>query len=134
MLNKKKFCQEWLEKAHEDELSSQSLLKHKDAAPSTVCFLAQQMAEKCLKGFLIFHTNEFPKSHDLLDLETILLKFAPDIKKVHQDLNLLNQYYVEARYPGDYPEGFSWHDAQEAFDAAVRIKEFVLSKITSEHE
>ncbi len=42
--------------------------------------------------------------------------------------------YIEARYPGDFPEGFSWRDAQEAFDAAMRVKDFVLSKITSEHE
>lgn len=30
----------------------------------------------------------------------------------------------------DFPEGFSWKDAREAFEAAMRIKEFVSERIT----
>lgn len=40
---------EWWQKAAEDELSIQAILKE-NGAPSTACFLAQQMAEKYLKG------------------------------------------------------------------------------------
>jgi HEPN domain-containing protein len=133
MQNKEKLYNEWIAKANEDELSAQSLLKHKDAVPGTVCYLSQQIAEKLLKALLLFYGKDFPKIHDLLALETSLLQIVADIKTIHHDLNMLNAYYIEARYPGDYPE-FSWQDAQEAFDAALRIKDFVFSKITSEHE
>lgn len=33
-----------------------------------------------------------------------------------------------ARHPGDYPE-FSMKDAKEAYEAALRVKDFVLEKI-----
>ncbi|MEI7621878.1 MAG: HEPN domain-containing protein [Candidatus Moraniibacteriota bacterium] len=44
------------------------------------------------------------------------------------EANLLNQFYIETRYVGDYPD-FSWNDAKQAYEAAKKIKEFVLSEI-----
>ena len=116
----------WFSKADEDELSVRAVLK--EGAPSTACFLSQQIAEKYLKGLLIFCGKDFPKVHDLLALETLLLDAVTDIQKLHSDLGLLNRYYIETRYPGDYP-GFSTDECQKAFEAALRIKEFVLTRI-----
>jgi HEPN domain-containing protein len=118
---------EWFKKAEEDELSIAAILKE-GGANSTACFLSQQMAEKLLKGFLAYHKISFRKSHDLLELETLLLEKEPEIKNLHEDLKILNRYYIETRYPGDYPE-FSFHDAEEAFVAAKSVKKFVLNKI-----
>lgn len=127
--NQEKNYQEWFRKADDDELNISSILRHRDGTPAVVCFLSQQMAEKYLKGLLIFYNQIFPKIHDLLELETLLLKTLADIKeRLHQDLKLLNRYYIETRYPGDYLE-FSWHDAEGASEAAKRIKEFVLERI-----
>ncbi len=98
-------------------------------APSTACFLSQQIAEKCLKGLLVFYKKRFPKIHDLLKLkDLLLLEKAPGIEELHDDLKLLNRYYIETRYPGDYQE-FSWREAKQSFEAAERIKKFVLEKI-----
>lgn len=116
----------WLKKAAEDELSARAVLK--EGAPSTGCFLSQQMAEKFLKGLLVFYGKEFLKVHDLLELETLLLDVDPGVRGLHDDLKLLNRYYVETRYPGDYPE-FSLTECKDAYEAALRIKEFVLKKI-----
>lgn len=119
----------WFEKAHDDELSVASILRHRDGAPNSVCFLSQQMAEKCLKGLLIFYKKLPPKVHDLVRLEALVAEYAPEIKNLEEELKLLTDFYIEARYPGDYPE-FHWGDAEEAFQAATDIKNFVLSKIT----
>ncbi|MDA2922864.1 HEPN domain-containing protein [Patescibacteria group bacterium AH-259-L07] len=86
------------------------------------------MAEKCLKSLLVFHKKKFPKIHDLLELETLLIDLEPDIKEVHQDIILLNRYYIETRYPGDYPE-FTFKECKQALESAVRIKEFVFKKM-----
>ena len=118
----------WWEKAGEDELSTRAVLK--EGAPSTGCFLSQQMAEKLLKGLLVFHGKEFLKVHDLLELETLLLEVEPSIQELHDDLKLLNRYYSETRYPGDYPE-FDVVECRGAFEAALRIKEFVFSRTES---
>ena len=125
-----KAYEEWIMKAVDDELNAQSILTHRDGTPSGVCFLSQQIAEKYLKALLIFHQKPFLKVHDLLDLETRLLDKEPEIKTLHGNLVILNRYYIETRYPGDYPE-FSWQDADEAFKAATNIANFVKQRIRS---
>lgn len=118
---------EWLKKAQEDELSIQAILKE-GGAPSTACFLAQQMAEKYLKGLLVFYKKSFAKVHDLLRLETLLLESMPNTNTIHNNLKLLNRFYIETRYPGDYPE-FNFEEARDAYEAAKRVKEFVSHNI-----
>ncbi|MBI5786978.1 MAG: HEPN domain-containing protein, partial [Candidatus Niyogibacteria bacterium] len=76
----------WLGKAGEDELSTHAVLKG-GGAFSTACFLSQQMAEKYLKGLLVFHNRSFPKVHDLLELETLLLDIEPGVKDYESDLD-----------------------------------------------
>ncbi|MBI4235535.1 HEPN domain-containing protein [Candidatus Peregrinibacteria bacterium] len=120
--------QEWFRKADQDEISMKALVAKKQGHPNTVCFLGQQMSEKYLKGLLVFHGEDLLKIHDLLKLETLLLKLAPDIEKLHKYLVFLNGFYTGTRYPGDCPD-FDWKVAQDAFDKAEKIKLFVLSKI-----
>ena len=120
-------CGEWLKKALEDELSIKAILTE-EGAPSTACFLSQQMAEKCLKALLIYLGIPYPKVHDLLELETLIQAVEPKIKQLHEDLVLLNRFYIETRYPGDYPT-FTWDESREAFDAACRAKDFVSSNL-----
>lgn len=126
--DKEKNYQEWFKKANEDELSIGAILQDERGAPSTACFLSQQMAEKYLKGLLVFHDKKFPKIHDLLKLEDLLLHHEPDMKNCEEDLDILSTYYFETRYAGDYPE-FTFQEARKAYEAAKRIKNFVLDKI-----
>ena len=86
------------------------------------------MAEKLLKALLIFLQEKFSKTHDLLELQTMLLDIAPDINDYEKDLDILNVYYIETRYPGDYPD-FTLKEAKEAKEAADKIKGFVFNKI-----
>lgn len=116
----------WFQKADEDLTSADILLKE-NGVPGTICFLSQQAAEKYLKGFLVFHEKNFTKVHDLLELETLLLDIVPDIRELHENLVILNGYYIGARYPGDYPE-FSVKEADDAFKKASQVKNFVLRK------
>ncbi len=118
---------EWFNKAGEDELSITAIL-HEGGAPSTACFLSQQMAEKYLKALLVFRNKTFPKVHDLLNLATRLMETDADIVRMQENLVLLNRYYIETRYPGDYP-AFSLEEAKQAFEAALRVKEFVWKRI-----
>lgn len=126
LTGQEKDCQEWFKKAEEDLISNQAVLK--EGSPSTACFLSQQIAEKYLKGLLIFHNIEFPKVHDLLELEGLLLSVEPKIENYKKDLDLLSTYYFETRYPGEYPE-FTLQESIAAFEAANKIKEFVLERV-----
>lgn len=125
--NKRIILARWFKKGDEDELNALSILKHRDGTPGAVCFLSQQIAEKYLKGLLVFLKNDLVKIHDLVKLEEIISEALPDMREMHQETSLLNRFYIETRYPGDFPE-FSWKDAEEAYAAAKKIKKFVLEK------
>lgn len=117
----------WFKKADEDELSIKVILKG-EGSPSTAAFLSQQMAEKYLKGLLVFYQTPYTKIHDLIGLETSLLESNEEISKLKEQLQKLNRYYIESRYPGDYPE-ISPDEAKEAYQAAEEVKLFVLDVV-----
>lgn len=120
--------QEWAKKADDDQLNIESILKHRDGTPNCIGFLAQQMAEKYMKGLLVFHEQKYPKIHFLNRIATLLEPFSPQIFDFAEDYNKLSQLYIIDRYPGDMLE-LSWEEAEDAYAAAQRIKEFVLSEI-----
>lgn len=126
--NKKIIIGRWFVKAQDDELSANSILTHRDGAPSVVCFLSQQIAEKSLKALVIFFDLELEKVHDLIKLSSLIKNNVSGLTEIEEDSKLLNRYYIETRYVGDYPE-FSWEDAEKAFEAATKIKNFVLEQI-----
>ena len=117
----------WFKKADEDELSIKAILKG-EGSPSTAAFLSQQMAEKYLKGLLVFYQKSYIKVHDLISLETLLLDGNKEINQLHDQLQKLNRYYIEKRYPGDYTE-ISLQEAEEAYQAAKEVKSFVLDVV-----
>lgn len=122
---------EWINKADEDELSAGVIIKE-GGAPSTACFLSQQMTEKYLKGLLVSYNKEFQKVHDLLQLETLILEIIPEIQTLHKELELLNRYYIETRYPGDYSQ-FSLDECRKAYTAAKKVKAFVLNNLKNKY-
>ncbi len=119
---------EWLKKAQDDELFAISILKHRDAPANGVCFVSQQMAEKCLKAFLVYTKKKYPKVHALEYLLTLCMESDPLFKELKEEAIFLDSLYMETRYPSDYPE-FSWKDAEDAFAAANKIKDFVMKKL-----
>lgn len=126
--NKELIADEWFEKACDDLRAAEVILNNREGPASTVCFLSQQTAEKYLKGYLVYHTKEFPKIHYLGKLIALCQKLDSDFEKIKEDAVLLSDYYMTTRYPGDYPT-LGYIAAKEAFGAAVRIKDFVFDKI-----
>jgi|SRR3989338_2041837 len=120
------FYPDWLKKAEEDELVIVRILEMGPFSP--ICFHSQQMAEKLLKALLIYSHSEPPKMHDLVELGALIEPAYADIKDLKHELKRLSQFYIQTRYPADYPE-FTKKEAAESFDMATRIKEFVMSKI-----
>ena len=114
-------------KAEDDELFANSILTHRDAPPSGVCFHCQQMAEKLFKAFLTSCGKQCPKIHAIDALWEMCREIDPSLEEVKEDAVYLTGFYVATRYPGDYPE-FSWEDAEHAFKSASNIKDAILKK------
>lgn len=90
----------------------------------SICFHAQQTAEKSLKAYLFALEKPIPRIHDIsrLFLETKLE--IP--KNLHQsDLEFLSSIYIETRYPHDIgllPDGEpNATDVNRAIKAAETI-------------
>ena len=126
--NLEELANEWFLKAQDDELSTKDILNDKEGAPSTVCFLSQQMAEKFLKGYLVYKEKELSKIHDLDRLIKLCEEIDTSFVEIKDYAKGLSDFYISTRYPGDYPQ-FTWPQAETAFASATRIKRFVLERI-----
>ena len=93
-------------------------------------FHAQQCVEKYLKAWLAFHAIDFPKSHDLTELATLL----PDNRVVPlstDDYVSLTDYAIVTRYPGDW-EIIHRTDAERAVTLAQQVRRAIRAMFPRE--
>ncbi len=115
---------QWVDKAEEDIRNAEHTLTLEEDCPyGTVCFHAQQCAEKYLKALLTLHAVPFPKIHDLLELLPLVPKTV-HLEFQSSDLGVVNRYVIEGRYPGDW-EPITRQDAEEAVEVARKVREAV---------
>ena len=117
----------WLRYAREDLTTAEAVVKRGLGVPRQACWLAEQAVEKALKGVLVFLQIDFPKSHDLDLLRSLI---PPDwrIGNNPADFAELSQWSVEARYPGDWPEATP-ADAQRAVALAQDVAQIVAGDL-----
>jgi len=72
----------------------------KKPAYNAACFHAQQCAEKYLKARLVEAGIVFTKTHDLINLLSLALQVESTWASLQPELDALNKYAVEYRYPG----------------------------------
>lgn len=115
---------EWL-KAARDDLDVIRELIDKPHLTHMVAFHVEQAIEKSLKALLEEDEIETPKIHSLTRLMNLLKR---EIKITNHDLlKILDQLYLDARYPGELgllPYGKpTLEDANEFYRFAVEIFE-----------
>jgi HEPN domain-containing protein len=116
----------WFRKAENDVINAENTVKMEAPPTDTICFHAQQCAEKYLKGFLTFHEIDFPKTHSIEDLVELCKQIVPEIESELEDVEILSSYGVEVRYPDEIYYDIPKEDAQEAIDLAKKVKSVVL--------
>jgi HEPN domain-containing protein len=115
---------DWANYAEQDWEAAKLLLKRTKPLTISVCFHAQQSAEKYLKALLIAKEVDFPKTHDLSSLNMlcnqagVLTGFSP------AKLAILADHAVASRYPGNEP---TFEDAKESIEIAKTIRKFARS-------
>jgi HEPN domain-containing protein len=119
---------QWVEKAEHDLRNAEHTLTMEEDCPfDTVCFHAQQCAEKYLKALLLSQSLDFPKTHDLRVLvQLILSKFSLNLDMA--ELVKLNRYSIESRYPGDW-DPIARLDAEEAVAIAQRVRQIIRNSL-----
>ncbi|SHG34295.1 HEPN domain-containing protein [Desulfacinum infernum DSM 9756] len=92
----------WLEQAQTDLRWARHLWK--EGAYYLVCFLAQQAAEKALKGFLYAQGEELVIGHSVRQLCGRAGEYDPYFQRNMDDWGLLDSYYIPTRYPNGLPD------------------------------
>jgi HEPN domain-containing protein len=122
---------QWVEKGEHDLVTAEHTLKLKKNCPfDTVCFHAQQCAEKYLKALLVLRSIDFPKNHNL----RILMQLIPAEVALGLDSKAvigLTRYAVDARYPGDW-ESITRAEAKQAVSIARQVREAVRARLPKE--
>ena len=118
---------EWVSKAEGDFTTSRRELRAR-IAPNydAACFHAQQAAEKYLKAFLQENNQAIPRTHILADLLALCLKIDQTFHVIQPDLNILEGYSVQIRYPG---QSANQLDAKEAFLAIKAVRAFMRNEL-----
>jgi len=113
-----------LEKAAHDLVAADATIATGKAL-DTVCFHAQQAAEKSLKALLALKDIEYPWRHDIGELLALAAPHFPELAPLEERLLLLAPYAVEIRYglvmtPGLDETRSALETARQVYEVAER--------------
>lgn len=111
----------WVASAEEDLAAARTLLRQRKPILFGACFHAQQCAEKYIKALLIFKDVDFPKTHDLITLNTLCNRAKIFTGLDPQQLAELSRHAVQTRYPGNQP---TREEAKEALKITMSVRRF----------
>ena len=118
---------EWVDKAEGDLMTAMREDRvRKSPNYDAVCFHAQQAAEKYLKAFLQERGDLIPHIHSLAELLATISKSDASFLFIQADLNVMEGYAVQFRYPG---LSAIKEEAKAALSAAERVSSFVRTKL-----
>ena len=118
---------QWVIKADNDITIAGKDLKTDNPVTDAICFHAQQAAEKYLKAYLVFKDIEPEKTHKIEKLVLACMTFDEAFLSL-KNTDILTEYAVEFRYPDDFYIP-SIEETKEAYNLALKVKDFVLERI-----
>jgi HEPN domain-containing protein len=122
----RQYLEQWLEKAEHDLLAAKLIIDHQPIILDIACFHCQQAAEKYLKTFLVYHQQDFPKTHNL----DLLLKSCTGISHHFNtiDVKNLEDFAVRGRYPHDFLLP-TLEETEDFYQIVLTLKALVLKEI-----
>ena len=118
----------WLEQAQEDLRWAQDLAER--GGYHIACFLAQQVGEKAIKGFIYAQGEEIVAGHSVERLFHTAARWEPSFRELVKRWAILDSFYVSTRYPNSIPDSiparvYTQDAAREAAELALEIVGFV---------
>jgi len=116
---------EWLKLSRLDLLGAEFNLNGPDDLLRFSGFLAQQSAEKAIKGFLVAHKARITKTHNIADLLEKIREFDPHLARSLSEAEDLTDFAVKYRYP----EAVAKELTREDVEGAVALAKLVCAKV-----
>jgi HEPN domain-containing protein len=118
----------WLEQAREDLHWAGDLAER--GGYHIACFLAQQVGEKALKGFIYAQGEEIVIGHSVERLCHYAARWEPRFRELVKRWAILDGFYVATRYPNSIPGSiparvYTRDAASEAVSLASEIVDLV---------
>jgi HEPN domain-containing protein len=120
-------AKEWIAKAEGDYATAlRERRARKNPNYDAACYHAQQCIEKYFKGILQSRDIGFVRTHDLSLLLDACLGEFPLWESFCPDLEMLTQYAIAFRYPG---ETATRTEARQAVDAATKLRKILRTAL-----
>jgi HEPN domain-containing protein len=125
----------WLRQAQQDMDDAQ--YAYDGNRFNLACFVAQQAAEKAIKGFLYAKGRTLVLGHSVARLCQEASAFHAEFEDLRKRAAPLDKYYIPTRYPNGLPggipsEAFDQADADRALELAQHVIGFVENRFPSE--
>ena len=121
---------DWIDKAKNDLLAAEAIIAYYEEPPTdTVLYHCHQVVEKCLKAFLIAKLQKLDMIHDLPKLLEDCLLIDKEFESYSYQMENLNAFFIDSKYPPDPPTLFSLDEAKEGLKQAKDLFYFVSKKL-----
>jgi len=120
----------WLQYASDDLRISKLALDDAQPAIPVSLVLAQQAAEKALKGYLIFKKQPIVKTHQLIMLVNLCAEHDKEFETLLDYAVNLTPHVTVSRYPDNFTMIPDLTTAKLLYDEARSIVAFVHNKIS----
>lgn len=114
--------QDWVAYAEEDFDVAKTTLRRSKPFISPSCFHSQQCAEKYIKAMLVSKSVAFPKTQDLLALNTLCNNAGILTRFTQDDLDKLSAHAIHAYGPSN--TRITPEEAREAIEIATTVRKF----------
>ncbi|HYN22441.1 MAG TPA: HEPN domain-containing protein [Thermoanaerobaculia bacterium] len=118
----------WLIKARRDLEAADFEMTAMPPFTGDAVFHAQQVAEKTLKAFLVWHGRIFRKTHNLVELGEECASIEFSVEPLLRRAAPLTEYAWKYRYPGE-PDEPSREEAGEALSIAREVHTVILAML-----
>lgn len=129
-MNNEQASREWLDFAEMDYRSARFLMLMRPVPLEIICYHCEQTAEKMLKGFLVYHDVDVPKTHDLSMLCELCNSIAPEFSEISGICMDLSPYAVQVRYP--FHIELEERDMQSALNDCEAVRDFINERLKLE--
>jgi len=130
-MDKVNIVKEWLDFANKDISCAKHLLSMCPVPLEIICYHSEQAAEEAIKGYLIFHNEEPPRTYDLGMLCSMCMDIDKTFNELMEPCGRLARY-GKSIYPFEIQ--ISDSDMKTAIADADCVNEFILQRLQLSEE
>ncbi len=113
----------------ENDLRAAALLRRNKHTLLLSAFCSHQAIEKALKAFMLSQKGYAPDGHNIIFLCKTAAKVNPLFFDWVDECIALNNYYIQTRYPPDFPLILDKQTAKKLSDMAKSLYVFTLNEL-----